>query len=108
MRLLLDECVPKGFGALLAPLACDHLTAIGWSGVKNGELLRRIERSGHQALVTTDRNLSFQQSIASTSVFVVVLVARTNRLVDLQPLVEPLKLALPMGQPGQVVVVRSE
>jgi hypothetical protein len=38
----------------------------------------------------------------------VVLVARTNRLVDLQPLVEPLKRALPLGRPGQVVVVRSE
>ncbi len=106
VRLLLDECVPKQFAAALVPLQCDHLTAVGWSGIKNGELLRRMADAGFAVLVTTDRNLVFQQPIVSSRVVVAVLTARTNRLADLLPLAGPLRRVLPLASPGQVLVVR--
>jgi hypothetical protein len=39
------------------------------------------------AFVTVDRNLAFQQRPANLSLPVIILRARTNRLVDLLPLV---------------------
>jgi hypothetical protein len=31
---------------------------MGWSRLKNGELIRRAEESGFQVFVTSDRNIS--------------------------------------------------
>ena len=102
------------------PLQCDHLTSVGWSGIKNGELLRRMVEAGHEALITTDRNLAFQQPVVSSrvvvavltvvvavlTVVVAVLTARTNRLSELLPLADPLRRALSVASPGQFLVVR--
>lgn len=55
--------------------------------------------------VTVDRNLSFQQNVATHSIAVVVLAARTNRLTDLMPLVPTLLSAIAAAKPGMVQVV---
>ncbi|HEY0154682.1 MAG TPA: hypothetical protein VGB92_21890 [Longimicrobium sp.] len=45
----------------------------GWSTLKNGELLAAAEAHGFEVLVTTDKNLKYQQNLASRSIAVVVL-----------------------------------
>lgn len=45
----------------------------GWSTLKNGELLAAAEAHGFGLLVTTDKNLKYQQNLASRSIAVVVL-----------------------------------
>ena len=78
------------------------MTAIGWSGIKNGKLLARMVDSGYSGLVTTDRNLAYQQQVNAGQIFVIVLIARTNRLSDLEPLI---KLAIKQAheaKPGEV------
>ena len=78
------------------------MTAIGWSGIKNGKLLARMVESGYSGLVTTDRNLAYQQQVNAGQLFVIVLIARTNRLADLEPLI---KLAIKQAyeaKPGEV------
>ena len=78
------------------------MTAIGWSGIKNGKLLARMVESGYSGLVTTDRNLAYQQQVNAGQIFVIVLIARTNRLSDLEPLI---KLAIKQAheaKPGEV------
>lgn len=59
----------------------------GWSSVKNGELLRRATAAGFEAFVTPDQKLEYQQTIPRVDLAVVVLIARTNRLEDIAPLV---------------------
>ena len=74
---------------------------MGWSSIKNGELLALAAESGFGAFVTVDRNLSFQQNIAVLGLAVVVLRARTNRLADLKPLAPALQASLADVRRGQ-------
>jgi len=77
---------------------------MAWTTIKNGELLT-LASSIFDVFVTVDRNLSFQENIASFAVSVVVLQARTNRLADLQPLVPNLLSAIECTLPGTVKFV---
>jgi hypothetical protein len=45
----------------------------GWSTLKNGELLSAAELEGFEVLVTTDKNLRYQQNLASRSIAILVL-----------------------------------
>ena len=74
----------------------------GWSGARNGDLLRLILNADITSFVTTDRNLEYQQNVAASGIAVVVLVARTNKLDDLLPLVPLLRVAIGTPQLGQV------
>ena len=79
----------------------------GWAGLKNGELLKRAGQTGFEVLVTADRSLEFQQNLARSRLAVVVLVAPSNTLEDLLPLVPGLLVALRKSQPGQLIHVPS-
>ena len=45
----------------------------GWSTLKNGELLAAADLEGFDVLVTTDKNLKYQQNLASRSIAILVL-----------------------------------
>ena len=78
----------------------------GWSGVKNGELLRMAE-SEFDVWVTADKNIEYQQNLDRFDIAVVVLVASRNRLDVLLPLMPQLHEVLPVIQPRQIVYIRS-
>ena len=89
MRLLLDECVDRRLAREIRGHEVSTVSELGRAGIRNGELL--VRASGRfDVFVTVDRNLAFQQSTAKLAVAVVILRARTNRLVDLKPLVPKL------------------
>ena len=73
----------------------------GWASKENGELLA-LAASDFDVFVTVDRNLTFQQNLANLEIAVIVLIARGNRLVDLQPLVPSLLKAIGTIERGQV------
>jgi len=102
MRVLLDECLPRRLGRSLHGHEVVTVPEAGWAGKENGELLG-LAAERFDAFVTVDRNLSFQQNLRTLRIAVVVLVARSNRLVDLQPLMSRVAEALPGLTPGQVV-----
>lgn len=77
---------------------------MGWSGVKNGNLLGLAEKE-FDAFVTVDRNLSFQQNLSQHHIAVLVLCARTNRLRDLQPLIPKLLESLYNAKFGEALVI---
>lgn len=81
------------------------MTDLGWAGVRNGELLRRMADAGFAGLITSDANLGFQHAVTRTPVFVVVMRARSNRIDDLRPLVPTVLRAIATARPGQVVPV---
>jgi hypothetical protein len=66
---------------------------MGWAGIKNGRLLA-LAAPAFDAFVTIDQKLEHQQNLNTLPVAVVVLRARSNRFVDLAPLVPELMLAL--------------
>jgi hypothetical protein len=104
VRVLLDNCVPR---TLIPHLPGHDVAAVrdhGWASVDDGPLLRRLE-GVCDVFVTVDRNLPFQQRLAERPFATVVLVARTNRVVDLLPLVPRLLEVLPELRPGQVTHV---
>ena len=103
-RLLLDECVDRRLALHLRPHEVSTVAKAGWSGVKNGQLLRRAEQD-FEILITVDRNLSFQQSVIDFKLAVIVLHAASNRLDALLPLVPQLLQAIASATPGQVIPV---
>jgi hypothetical protein len=78
---------------------------MGWSGKKNGELLQLMSQEGFTILLTTDQNLRYQQNLQQAGVAVVVLVARSNRLPDLVPLVPDVRNVLNTIALGEVIEV---
>jgi hypothetical protein len=75
MRILFDQGTP----APLREHLLGHDIALayeqGWSTLQNGELLNAAEASGFEVLVTTDKNLRYQQNLAHRKIAVVVLSA---------------------------------
>ena len=80
---------------------------MGWAGKKNGELLQLLLGQGFEVLVTVDRNLPYQQNLKAASLAVIVLVASSNRVSDLKPLMPSVLNALSTIQPGQLVEITS-
>ena len=106
MRLLLDECVDRRLAREIRGHEVSTVSDLAWAGIRNGELL--VRASGRfDVFVTVDRNLAFQQSTADLPVAVVILRARTNRLVDLKPLVPNLLNRLPDIKLGEIVWIEG-
>lgn len=104
MRILLDENLPRKLKYELVGHEVATAPEMGWAGVKNGELLRRME-AAFDVFVTADQNLQFQQNLRSRRLAIVVLVAHDNRFVTLRRLVPELLQALTTLTPGALVWV---
>jgi uncharacterized protein DUF5615 len=102
MRLLLDESVPRRFGRSLATHVVRTVVELGWSGIKNGELLGRAANE-FDALVTVDKNLEYQQNLESLPIAVIVLYAQSNELPYLLPLIPKLEEVLANLRPRMFV-----
>jgi hypothetical protein len=101
VRVLLDEHLPIDLALELAGHDVDTVAGRGWTGIKNGELLRRM--SGHyDVLNTMDRGIEFQQPISTFPFSVVIVYAASNRLQHLRPLVPAILAAIASRTPGQI------
>ena len=72
MRVLLDECLPKRLKQSIAGHEVCTVTEMGWSGKKNGELLRLMTANNFQIFLTGDQNLRYEQNLVSADVAVIV------------------------------------
>lgn len=102
MRLLLDESLPRPLTNLLVGHDVRTVTQMGWTRLGNGALLRRAA-SKFDVLLTADQNIEFQQNLETLPMAIVVLVADSNRLESLEPLVPNLLRVLATLQ-GKVLV----
>jgi hypothetical protein len=107
VKVLLDECVDWRLSRDIIGHDVKTARQMGWTTIKNGELLA-LAGGQFEAFVTVDRNLSFQQNVISYPIAVIVLRAKTNRLVDLKPLVPKLLLAIEKAQPGVVEFIDAD
>ena len=71
IKILLDECLPKKLKYRIEELDPDFFVKtvpeMGWASISNGDLLIKAEEE-FDVFVTSDRNLSFQQSIEASKV----------------------------------------
>ena len=86
MRVLLDESLPDELRSEIAGHEVFVVREFGWSGLKNGELLRR-SAGRVDAFVTADQNLEYQQNLRNLPVAVMILIAKSNRIQDVRPLI---------------------
>jgi len=71
----LDENLDHGLRRLLAPHEVVTVAYMGWSGLRNGELLLVAEEEGIEVLLTGDRTLNREQNLADRRLAVVALSA---------------------------------
>ena len=105
MRVLLDENVPRTLKRRFA--AGYDVTTVqeqGWSGVLNGELLRRADAE-FDAFMTLDRGIEYQQDLTGLSVRIVIVRAFSNKLDDLSPLVPSIQTSVERLAPGALTHV---
>ena len=107
MQILLDECVPKPLKWEFADLDLKTVSEMGWSGTKNGALLRLMSEAGFTVLLTSDRNIKYEQNLQQASIAVIVMIARTNRVSDLLPLIPKVRETLLTIKSGELIEVSS-
>ena len=104
MRILLDESLPRPLGRLLVGHDVSTVSDEGWTRLTNGALLREAADE-FDVLLTADQNIEFQQNLARLPLAVVVLVAESNRLESLEPLVPRVLDALASLKPRTLLRV---
>jgi len=75
MRCLLDENIPQKLRRGLSEFDPVTVQYAGFSGLKNGELLKASEAAGFDVLVTGDKTLEYEQSMKDRRIAVVSLSA---------------------------------
>jgi hypothetical protein len=78
----------------------------GWASVQNGALLRLAEQE-FDAFLTNDQNLEHQQNLKSFDLAIVVLVASTNDISDLVPLMPAANDVLNKISAGEIVYMKA-
>lgn len=103
MRILLDECIDESLRHAFPGHDCQTSRFAGLKGLSNGRLLAAAEVAGFEVLLTVDKNLPYQQSLASRSLAVVILDTPSTTADVLLRLVPDLLGRLPALVPGQVL-----
>jgi predicted nuclease of predicted toxin-antitoxin system len=87
MKILLDENLPHALRHHFPGHDVFTVGYQGWSGKRNGELLRLAGDAGFDAMLTMDNGVAYQQNVHTLPVSIVILSAPTNDIDDLLPLV---------------------
>ena len=97
MKILLDENISRSLQIDFAKHIVKTTAGMGWSGKKNGELLKLMLQYEFDALVTTDRNIKHQQNTSKSLLTIFILVTEDNRDETVQPLINSLRKKLNSG-----------
>lgn len=73
MRILFDQGGPRGLAVSLRNHDVTEARALNWERVSNGALLTLAEDAGFNLLLTTDKNVRYQQNLADRKISIVVL-----------------------------------
>jgi hypothetical protein len=73
MKILFDNGTPKPIARSLTGHAISYARQIGWHELKNGELIQQAEEAGYEVLLSTDKNIRYQQNLSSRKIALVVL-----------------------------------
>lgn len=102
MKILLDECLPARLKNVISGHDVSTTQEMGWGGKSNGELLTLASKD-FDVFLTSDRNLSFQQSLKKFTITVAILHGKSNAFDDLEPLIPKFVKAIRPSKPGQLL-----
>lgn len=106
MRIILDHCVNADLAPFLTGHEVSTAASQGWENLSNGKFLDAAEQAGFEVLVTTDKNLRFQQNISKRKLVLVTLSPLFTAIDDLLELVpDTLKALDQPPRPGTSVVI---
>jgi hypothetical protein len=104
MFVLFDNGTPRTLAKyLIARHIVIEARARGWDKLENGKLLSAAEAAGFQVLLTTDKNLRYQQNLTARKIAVVVLGQGRWRLIE--PHVERVVATVDAAEPGNLYEV---
>lgn len=103
MRILFDQGTPVGIQDVLYEHTIKTVRQQGWSTLLNGELLRVAEEAGFDILLTTDKNLLYQQNLSNRKIAIVVLAK--NKWSLIQPILQRIATAVNAAKPGSYTLV---
>ena len=61
MKILFENGTPKAIARSLTGHVITYARGIGWHELKNGELILRAEDAGYDVLLSTGKNIRYQQ-----------------------------------------------
>jgi len=73
MLILFDHGTPAPLLVFLKDHTVKKAKELGWDTLSNGELLNVAEQAGFEVLLTTDKNIRYQQNLATRKIALVVL-----------------------------------
>jgi hypothetical protein len=103
LRVLLGENIPHN---LLRRLPGHDVTTVahkGWGGLKNGELLKVLERAGFEVFVTGDQGIEYQNRIVGRRFGIVTL--STNNWPIIRKHLTNIATAVNLAESGRVTIV---
>jgi hypothetical protein len=103
MLILLDNGTPRGIAQSLEGHIVEESRERGWDALDNGELLNAAEAAGFELLVTTDKNIRYQQNLAGRKIAIVVLGKGRWRLI--RPMLTQVVVAVNAATPGSYTEV---
>ena len=98
MLVLFDNGTPRTLPAISSTITPSPRPARGGDQLENGELLTEAEAAGLELVVTTDRNLRFQQNLAGRKIAIVVL--GKGRWTIIKPHIAKIVAAVNAATPG--------
>src|ERR1035438_2224948 len=105
MLILFDNGTPRGLARLLAGYTVEEARGRGWEELKNGELIDLAEQAGFEVILTTDKNIRYQQNLTARKIALVVLEHSQWPMVKL--VAETIIAAVNAAQPGSYVDRKS-
>jgi hypothetical protein len=101
VKVLLDQGTPAPLRSALPQHEVRTAFELGWSRLTNGELLAAAEGRGFDVLITTDKNLRFQQNLGHRRMAVLVL--GTTSWPRIRRHLATVASAVQAAQPGTIV-----
>jgi len=103
MRVLLDNCTPRGVALSLRGHAVKECRSQGWDRLKNGELLDAAEGAGFEVFLTADQSIRYQQNLRRRKIAIVVLGSGIWEF--LQPHLDRIRAGVEAAQPGSLTEI---
>lgn len=103
MRISFDQGVPLPIRRHLSDHSVDASGELGWDQLKNGDLLAAAEKEGYSLLITTDKNLRYQQNLKGRRI--AVLIIGHAQWPALKPYVARIVEAVENSNPGSFIEV---
>jgi hypothetical protein len=103
MQILFDQGTPVPIRAFLKGHTIRTAAQEGWDKLANGELLTAAEAAGFELLVTTDKNIRYQQNLTGRKIAIVVI--GRSQWPGLRPHVQLVVTAVNAAGPGSYALV---